>query len=155
MVTGNGLLLQPNEEVLDQSSFTKTRWRGDKNMLVETVPNEVIGIAVKVECDNEERCGKEVSELRHDAEENERNLRNCGATFVELAVVRERGSRIVMCPLFVHDFHGIHFTTSQTRPDLILKDLTGTWLGVELQSSTFSNEELREKSTEAVLFLSL
>lgn len=85
---------------------------------ISSVPNAVIGIAVKVEDAIQWRGSKEVTEVRQYEEEIERNWEKRSKTVVDLMVEGQDGSKIVRYPCFLVRAHETYFSPSESDPEV-------------------------------------
>lgn len=84
--TEKWILPQMHEEVLQRSHWTRNHPSGKRETLIDSVPDQNISIAVKVEDGVHGWCSEEMSELSQDQEESDWNCMNHREIVLELGM---------------------------------------------------------------------
>lgn len=122
---------------------------GEKNLLVDKVPNEVVGIGMIVAGAIFKCSGREISELTHYANTNERDWTNRGETVLKVGeMTRQVENRPVFSDLL--SSHKTYFISPKTDAELILKERSVMKLRAQSWVTACMNHELQRRVLEAV-----
>lgn len=135
------LLLQTNEKVLQCLRLTRMLVSKAKKSLVDSVPHEVIGIAVKVEDAFHKWCETELFELTHQGKQTVRDWTNRGETGVEGDLERQNGSKILPYSPLKLSGYVTFCILSKTEAEQILIELIANDLKGEPWLRICSNKE--------------
>lgn len=146
------MLLKTNKKVLQRSSSTKNRRSVESKTLVDSLPDQFTGVAVKVENWIRRCCNEEVSELSQFGAENELNWTNRRESAGVSEVDRQDGLKFVSYFPILLSTHGTHFATFETEAEVVLKEPAAKKSGVEQWLRTASTGEVQLNALKAVSF---
>lgn len=119
----NKVLLQTNEETLQRSRLSKKYFGCWKKSFVDSVPNEYIEIAVKVDDTIQNWCMNEGSELAYYKKYIQHDWRGRGEFVDEVCVMCQHDSKIAPYSSIILVAQWAYFTPPKTEAGLILKEL--------------------------------
>lgn len=101
-------------------SWKRNRLSRERKTFVDSVPDEVIGIAVKMEDEIHGCCNKEVLEMSQYREEIEQNWKNRGKNVPDLGMELPNGSKILLYLQLVLSSQRTYLSHFDCEADVIL-----------------------------------